>query len=250
MSIAQSLKKRAWRLRRAPVEATRLGASWRLYPRDWLDNRLLAGAPFEDEQIAMCRALVARNGIDLFLDIGANIGLYTVLLGIDPGVPEIHAFEPVARTAERLREHVRLNGLDDRVTVHQLALGRQAGTATLHIDPRSTGLARLELESAKRAAAVFTATEVVRLAPLDALLSHTGRRALVKIDAEGAGLDVLAGAGAFLRDNRCALQIESEPERERAVAEALAGLGYRAAGRIGADMYFLHAGLVPADEAR
>ena len=87
MRAVTSLKKRAWRLRRAPVSVTRLGASWRLYPRDWLDNRMLAGAPFEDEQIGRCRALIARNDMDLFCDIGANIGLYTVLIGLDPGVP-------------------------------------------------------------------------------------------------------------------------------------------------------------------
>jgi FkbM family methyltransferase len=249
MPLVQSLRKRAWRLRHRPVETERLGARWRLFPQDWIDNRLLAGAPFEEWQIALCRRLIAQNGIDLFLDVGANIGVYTVLLGLDPGVPEIHAFEPVSATAERLRQHVRLNGLDGRVTVHQVALGREAGTATLHIDPRSTGLARLELESAKRAAAVFTATEAVRLAPLDALLSHTGRSALVKIDAEGSGPDVLAGADAFLRANRCAIQIETEPETERAVAEALGGLGYRAAGRIGADRYFLHPDLAPVDRA-
>jgi FkbM family methyltransferase len=246
MSIAHSLKKRAWRLRRGPVEATRLGASWRLLPRDWLDNRLLAGAPFEEEQIRYCRALIARNGIDLFVDVGANIGFYTVLLGIDPGLPEIYAFEPVSRTAERLREHVQLNGLAERVKVHQLALGREAGTASIHLGPRANHLARLDLATANRSLSVFTASETVRVAPLDAVLSHRDRGALVKIDAEGAGLDVLSGAQQFLSANRCAVQIETEPETEGPVADALAALGYRPAGCIAAELYFLHPSLAPA----
>jgi len=249
MSIALSLKKRAWRLRSRPVAAERLGASWRLVPRDWLDNRMLAGAPFEDEQVRRCRALAAVNGIDLFLDIGANIGLYTILLGLDPGIPEIHAFEPVARTAGRLGEHVRLNGLEGRVTIHRLALGREAGTARIHLGPRADHLARLDLATANRPLSVFTASEAVRVAPLDGLLTQRRRRALIKIDAEGAGLAVLSGAQAFLRANECAIQIETEPETEGPIGEALAALGYRPAGRVEADLYFLHPGLAPADGA-
>lgn len=246
MSIALSLRKRAWRLRRGPVAATRLGATWRLFPQDWIDNRLLAAAPYETEQIAFCRALVARNRVDIVVDVGANIGIYTVLLGLDPGVSEIHAFEPVAQTAERLREHVRLNGLGDRVTIHQLALGREAGSATIHLDPRSTGLARLDLSTARRRRSGFRRSEVVPVARLDSLLEYSDRRILMKIDVEGAGLDVLAGAQGLLRGNCCAVQVETEPDTESAVAEALAALDYRPAGRIGADLYFLHPGLAPA----
>lgn len=246
MSIALSLRKRAWRLRRRPVAADRLGASWRLFPRDWIDNRLLAAAPYEDDQIARCRALIAGNRLDVFLDIGANIGIYTILLGRDPGLGEIHAFEPVPHTAERLREHVRLNGLGDRVAVHELALGRDAGSATLHLDPRSTGLARLDPATARRRPSVFSRRQQVRVLPLDSLLDFRDRRILMKVDVEGAGPDVLAGARRLLLANRCAVQIETEPETEEPVSDALAALGYRPAGRIGADLYFLHPGLAPA----
>lgn len=243
MSIALSLKKRAWRLRRGPVAATRLGARWRLFPQDWIDNRLLVAAPYEDEQIACCRALVERHRINLFLDIGANIGIYTILLGIDPGVDEIHAFEPVPQTADRLREHVRLNGLGERVAVHQLALGRAAGTATIHLDPRSTGVARLDPAMAKRRRSVFSDTVPVRVVPVDHLFTWRHRTILIKLDVEGSGLDVLTGAQKLLTENRCAIQIETEPETEDAVTDALTALGYRPAGRIGADLYFLHPSL-------
>lgn len=249
MSIALSLRKRAWRLRRGPVSAERLGASWALYPADWIDNRLLAAAPYEEEQLARCRGVIARNGIDLFLDIGANIGVYTVLLSLNPGVQEVHAFEPVARTAERLRRHVGMNGLEDRVEVHQLGLSRESGIRTIHLDPNSSGLARLEPATANRPTSMFKMREEIRLAALDGVLCHRGRRALLKIDVEGAGIDVLSGAAAFLRGNCCAVQIETEPKTEAAVAEAFSKLDYWMDGRIGADLYFLHPELVPAEHS-
>jgi len=60
---------------------------------------------------------------------------------------------------------------------------------------------------------------------------------------------VLSGAQAFLRANECAIQIETEPETEALIGEALAALGYRPAGRVEADLYFRRPGLAPADGA-
>ena len=62
-----------------------------------------------------------RKG-DLFLDVGANIGSYTVLAA---GVCEATtwAFEPDPITARQLRRNIAINGLDGLVTVHEVALG-------------------------------------------------------------------------------------------------------------------------------
>jgi FkbM family methyltransferase len=66
-----------------------------------------------------------REG-DLFLDIGSNIGSYTVLAS---GVcrATTWAFEPDPETVRALRRNVELNGLQDGVTIYELALGDTDG---------------------------------------------------------------------------------------------------------------------------
>ena len=81
MRILRSLRKRLYRLRPTPLIAHRLGARWLLDPSNWIDNRILAGAPFEREQLALAKQLIAEHHIRTVIDIGANIGLYSVLLG-------------------------------------------------------------------------------------------------------------------------------------------------------------------------
>lgn len=232
-----SLKKRLARLRRFPSIGQRDGARFVLDPANWIDNRLLAGAPYENAQLALARQLIRARGINLVVDIGANFGLYTVLLGLEPGVAEVHAFEPVARNYNQLLGNVFCNRLDAKVTAHRLALGEAAGAATIHIDPRSTGVSRLDLAGAGRDAAVFTQRETIEVRRLDDVLRVAGRSAYVKIDVEGGAMGVLRGMTAFLAANRGALQVEISLA-EAGAGALLAQFGWLPAGVEG-DSFFV-----------
>lgn len=85
---------------------------------------------YEHEEAALIEKHV-KPGMTV-LDIGANIGYFTLMLArlVGPrGV--VHAFEPNPRIAARLERNVKLNPeLDDgRIRIHNLALGKQAGSA-------------------------------------------------------------------------------------------------------------------------
>ena len=64
---------------------------------------------------------------DTFVDIGANIGSYSVL---SAGVVGCHtlAIEPVPSTFQLLRQNVGLNRLDERVELHNVGVGSAEGT--------------------------------------------------------------------------------------------------------------------------
>jgi hypothetical protein len=69
----------------------------------------------ESEDMAFVLHLL-RPG-DVFYDVGANVGSYT-LLAATAGA-RVHAFEPSPPTAARLRRNVALNALEERVQVHE-----------------------------------------------------------------------------------------------------------------------------------
>jgi precorrin-6B methylase 2 len=66
-----------------------------------------------------------RKG-DLFLDVGANIGSFTVLASGVCGA-ETWAFEPDPDTLRHLKQNIAVNGLDALVKVYQCALGAEQG---------------------------------------------------------------------------------------------------------------------------
>ena len=64
---------------------------------------------------------VLRRG-DLFADIGANIGVYTVLASKNAGAAVI-AIEPIPSTIKKLRENIKLNHISDSVTLLPYVVG-------------------------------------------------------------------------------------------------------------------------------
>jgi len=69
---------------------------------------------------------------DSFLDVGANVGLYSMFAATLIGpTGHIDAIEAVPRTARLLEENIRRNGLEQVVTIHRVAVGEREGTVTM-----------------------------------------------------------------------------------------------------------------------
>lgn len=234
----RSFAKRLARHWPSAVLSRRRGARFILHPQNWLDNRLLVGAPFEGAQIAAAKAVIAERNIDLVIDVGANIGLYTVLLGAMPQVRSVICFEPVRRNFAQLMGNVFVNNLCEKVDAHRLALGAKNGAAVIHIDPRSTGVSRLELDTAARHQEAFSRQEWIETAVFDDLFRYAGRRAFVKIDVEGGAAAALHGMRNFLSSNDVVLQVElTNTERKDATA-ILDNAGYSISREIDGDVIF------------
>ncbi len=129
---------------------------------------------------------------DLFVDIGANVGAYTVLAAKAVGA-RVVAVEPIAQTAAHLQANLALNGIQDRVDLCQVALGRMSGTLRMTQDADTVNHIVGEDESWGG-----QATEIP-VRTLDELLNGRVPR-LVKIDVEGFETEVLAGAQGLLRN--------------------------------------------------
>jgi FkbM family methyltransferase len=129
---------------------------------------------------------------DLFTDVGANVGAFTVLAAGVAGA-QVLAFEASPDTYEMLMRNVRINNLTDRVKALQAAAGRAEGTTQFSI-----GLGT-ENYVTKGASAGRSVT--VRMATLDQELAGNAPEVL-KIDVEGFETEVFAGATRTLRDPR------------------------------------------------
>ncbi len=135
---------------------------------------------------------------DLFLDIGANIGSYTVLAS---GVCRARtwAFEPDPDTLHHLKRNIAINELDGLVTVFECALGPTQGEV-----PFTVGLDTVN----RVAAANDKKVRIVRQERLDKLVG-TSQPIMIKMDVEGYEGDLLRGAEALLA-NPCLKVIELE----------------------------------------
>jgi FkbM family methyltransferase len=79
----------------------------------------------------------------IFVDIGANQGLYSLIASQNPHCQRIIAFEPVPATYARLAANVALNGGAQRTVLHQLAIAATVGEVQISVAADHTGTASL-----------------------------------------------------------------------------------------------------------
>jgi FkbM family methyltransferase len=153
----------------------------------------------------------ARPGMTA-LDIGANVGAYSLLLGQWVGpAGAVFAFEPAPHTHDGLRRQIRLNGLDAVVTPVRAAVGAAPVTATFVIEP-TAGEGRLAIAGTTTDGAGTTVD--VQVTTIDEFCARERLTpGFIKIDVEGAELDVLRGARETIRRTRgrLALFVEMHP---------------------------------------
>lgn len=151
---------------------------------------------------------------DLFLDIGANIGSYTILAARVCGARTI-AFEPDPNTARLLRRNIAINKVVALTEVQETALGDFNGQTafTVGLDTMNR-VARLEDEL----------VQVVSIARLDDV-SEASEPALIKLDVEGYEEQVLSGASRVLRTPSL-LAVQSEM-CSRMVRDTLESCGFK-----------------------
>jgi FkbM family methyltransferase len=172
---------------------------------------------------------------DLIIEIGANVGIYTVFLDAlyrsaslpRDVAPRIVSFEPSEKAYRRLVANLAANGTSF-VNTYQAAIGRSSGTQTFfeptgHLTNGSFVRPFSELFSNE-----ITESTVVTLAAseLDYWLGRAGRRSLIKIDVEGFEPHLLEALRPLIEKYHPDIVIEVLPFTAQALNECDALSGY------------------------
>ena len=116
------------------------------------------------------------------IDVGANIGMVSVELALRGAL--VHAYEPHPENARRLRNHVQLNNVSDKVSFYQTAVvGDGRSKTKLYIaDGNCAAHSTLEIKGRRAIDVAATSASRVFHAAVDA----------VKLDAEGAEYKIMS----------------------------------------------------------
>ncbi len=154
-----------------------------------------------------------REG-DVFCDIGANVGLYSLMAAARTGDSgHVYAFEPLAANFASLVENIRDNDFCTRITPFSLALTDEPGVFPFHYASLAAGSSGSQLHEAvgdDEAAYEPLVVEMKYGASLDALVESGAIRApdFIKIDVDGNEARILRGMRRLL----------SGPQRPRLVS--------------------------------
>jgi FkbM family methyltransferase len=188
-------------------------------------NRCLKLFSKEPGTVAWIRTEVKRGQV--VYDIGANIGVYTILAARQAGPNgKVYAFEPHAANFTRLIDNVIRNNLQDVVIPCSVALDAEAGFSHFNYDSANAGTSNSQFSAASGATVPNQGSEIAELkyaTTIDRLM-EVGRIASphhIKIDVDGNEYRILQGMARLLGSPTAPLTIQvelNEPHTEEILA--------------------------------
>jgi FkbM family methyltransferase len=203
---------------KVPMACRYFGADFVVMPGEVIADEI-AIRRYEWWQLTMMLMACRRYRPDVFIDVGANIGLYTCVLGRAQAAPRLLAFEPDGQNFARLSENIERNGLAGVAAARPAAVGAARGTASLVPGtPENSGLPKLDDDG-------VVSVEVIAL---DDELDIRNGTICIKIDVEGYELEVLAGAVNLFRSNGGYAQVECHgDEHAAAITKIMSSHGWQ-----------------------
>lgn len=196
---------------------------------DWIQQNLYFLDAYENTEIAFVERYLKPG--DVFIDVGANIGLYSLVASDLVGpAGKVFAFEPLQKNHLALQKHLQLNNLQN-VVLEKLAVSDRAGSIQLHLNEQdgNNGMATAFSDT-------YTFSETVPMVALDEYFNDQPAQkvSLIKIDIEGGEFPALKGMKLLLQKHQPAILMEMDPKilaktpfRTEDLEAFLANLGYR-----------------------
>ena len=156
----------------------------------------------EPEHVHILRESV-RAGMAV-LDIGGNIGYYTIMLAKLVGSEgNVHAVEPIPANCELIRRNVALNKMDEIVTVEEMAVSDQSGTREIMLSKQSNlhGFHAKKGEEIKERLQLEDEALPVRTEELGYFLKSERLPEFIRMDVEGHEVEILTSLGRLAAEN-------------------------------------------------
>lgn len=214
------------------VSTLRYGIRMQLDVTEYLQAHLYVFGDYELPTIRFLRSVLKPGSV--CLDVGAQMGYLSLAMATAADRRTVvHAFEPESNNAARLRENVALNSLNN-ITLHQTAVSTVDGSLKLYLsNDRNAGThSTVYIES-------NVSSEFVEI-PSVTLESFAREKRfssidLIKIDVEGAEIDVINGALTVLKQHKPLVIMELSDHLQQArgqtcmeFKEFMASYGYSA----------------------
>jgi FkbM family methyltransferase len=185
---------------------------------------------------ALSDYLAAQDQPFVFIDIGANQGLYSLLAARNRHCATAIAFEPVSATFALLGDNIALNGFDTKIRPIRAAVSLHSGIARIATDQAHSGTASLRGTEPAEGEAI----SILGIAGVDALLEGT-LPMIVKIDVEGHEETVIDALMASTHRDRIAAIFYEVDERwidADAIAARLRANGFARFTRFGIGRHY------------
>ena len=199
--------------------------------RESIERKTYFLKEYERKRMNQLHQYSKRNNSEIFLDIGANIGFYSILFSNK--LKQIYSFEPNKRNFLVLTKNIERNKLKN-IKIFNFGLGEKKDVLKGHSNTKGELFQTSGFAKSKN----NNTGEEVLIKKGDDVLKFKNKNITLKIDVEGFELFVLKGLEKTLSSNHCILQIEIWEKNNYKVHKFLRSLNYEILCSIDGDTYF------------
>ncbi len=200
--------------------------------RDPLDREIFFTNNYEEKQFQEVFKIIKKNNIEIFLDIGANSGIYSLILAKNYENMNIIAFEPIRETYQKFTRNIDANKLNKKIKKYNLGLSNKKGLLKMKTNNK------FEYKQSAGYHVSSDGDERAEFVKADELLNYKDKFIFIKIDTEGHELHVLQGAVEIIKNNNIYIQIEIWDKNFNNVQKALKNMNFVFIKKIQNDYFF------------
>lgn len=170
--------------------------------RDPIDREIYLSKKYEERQFEEVFTMIKNNNIEIFLDVGANAGIYSLILSKNFKNLIIESFEPVSLTFKKFFRNAKYNNLEKNINFYNYGLSDTNSTLNMDTNVKF---------GYKQSAGYFVSKngkEKADFKVADDILKYKSKNIFIKIDTEGHEKNVLFGMMNLIKNNNIFLQIE------------------------------------------
>jgi FkbM family methyltransferase len=200
--------------------------------RDPHDRELFFTNNYEEKQFEEVFLIIKKYNIEIFLDVGANSGIYSLILAKKFENLVIIGFEPITSTFKKFTRNIERNKLNKKIQKHNLGLSNKSALLNMKTNikfgyKQSAGY---HVSSDGEEKAIFVKA--------DELLNYKNKVIFMKIDTEGHELHVLEGAEEIIKKNNIFMQIEIWDKNFEIVEKTLKNMNFVFIKKIKNDYFY------------
>lgn len=204
-----------------------------------IDREIFLKGNYEKKQIDCLLNFIKDNKIIYFIDIGAHMGFYSLI--ISNLKIKVFSFEPVKNNFKQLNENKKLNKFEN-MEIYNFALSNKekqvemwvpnkekSGGYTIY-DPKDEELEKYDIRKINKEQCISKIG--------DNIIKIKNEKVAIKIDVERHELNVLDGLNNLLKENDIILQIELFEDRRDNIIKYLEEHNFKHINTIKKDFYF------------
>lgn len=197
--------------------------------KDPLDKLIFYKNEYEEEQIDFLCCWINKNEPNIFIDIGANFGIYSLRISKLFKTLKVIAFEPVPITFNKLKINIKINNLEKKIKAYNFGLSNTNGSKKMITLKRKNYIQSggFSFNIPKRKLNNDEIIQNHKSQIGDKFLKFKNKIIVIKIDVEGHEDKVLLGIKNLIKNNKIFLQIEIFDKNFKKVNKFLLQEGFK-----------------------